>query len=106
LQFAEQLGRVVGTVQAKADGWLDPQTLQAQISSVRDAAAGLLTQISGVLPNTPTGSAKKVTRSRGPVDAPGKRHRKPAPRARGVKHSDERIAKLRVAASNRIRRKG
>jgi hypothetical protein len=37
--------------------------------------------------------------------APGKKHRKPAPTKRGVKHSDERIPKMRTAAAVRQRRK-
>ena len=45
--FAEQLGRIVGTVQAKAEGWLDRDALNAQISSVRDNASELLTQLGG-----------------------------------------------------------
>ena len=89
LQFAEQLGYVVGTVQGKADGWLDRKALQTQISSVRDAASDLLKHVAGS----------------DLAHAPGKRHRKPAPGLKGVKHSDERIAKLRVADANRQRRK-
>ena len=47
LAFAEQLGRIVGTVQAKAEGWLDRDTLNAQISTVRDSASALLDQLGG-----------------------------------------------------------
>jgi hypothetical protein len=36
-------------------------------------------------------------RSGGKVDAPGKKHRKPPANTRGVKHSDEMVAKLKVA---------
>lgn len=112
VQFAEQLGRIIGTVQAKADGWLDRRTLSAQISAIRDAAADLLEHVAGEDPNL--SSARQSTsapgadtrRSRGVVDAPGKKHRKPAPSARGAKHSDERIAKLRLASANRQRRSG
>ena len=118
VQCAEQLGRMIGTVQARADGWLDRKALEAQISSIRDAAADLLEQVADAAPRRAArksnarkssgrkGAAKSsvpkaVARSRGPVDAPGKRHRKPAPAARGVKKSDERIATLRTAAANR-----
>jgi hypothetical protein len=45
--FAEQLGRVVGTVQAKAEGWLDRDALNAQVAQVRDSAVELLEQLSG-----------------------------------------------------------
>ena len=47
LAFAEQLGRIVGTVQAKAEGWLDRDALNAQISTVRDSASALLDQLGG-----------------------------------------------------------
>ena len=45
--FAEQLGRMAGTFQAKADGWMDRETLNRQIASVRDGAADLLEQLAG-----------------------------------------------------------
>lgn len=39
--------------------------------------------------------------SRANVDAPGKRHRQPVPSDHGVKHSDERIAKVKAANERR-----
>jgi hypothetical protein len=42
LAFAEQVGRIVGTFQARAEGWMDRETLNNQIASVRDGAADLL----------------------------------------------------------------
>jgi len=35
------------------------------------------------------------------VDAPGKRHRRPPEPTRGIKHSDETIAKANAAARTR-----
>ena len=64
--FAEQLGRMVGTIQAKAEGWMDRETLNKQIVSVRDGAAHLLEQLA---------DATKAT----------KRHRPPCPRAEETK---------------------
>jgi len=43
-------------------------------------------------------------RSGGIVDAPGKKHRKPMPSTPGTKHSDTRIAKMKVM--NESRRRG
>ena len=43
--FAEQLGRIVGTVQARAEGWMDREALNKQIASVRDSASELLDQL-------------------------------------------------------------
>ena len=40
--FAEQLGGFVGTVQAKAEGWLDRSALTKEIGRIRDSAADLL----------------------------------------------------------------
>jgi hypothetical protein len=45
LALAEQVGRIAGTVQAKAEGWLDRNALSAQIASIRDSATDLLQQI-------------------------------------------------------------
>src|SRR4051812_26833977 len=47
ITFAEQLGRVVGTVQGKAEGWLDRDALSAQVAQVRDSAVELLEHLSG-----------------------------------------------------------
>jgi hypothetical protein len=47
LAFAEQIGRIYGTVQAKAEGWLDRDKLNAEIESIRDSATDLLAQIGG-----------------------------------------------------------
>jgi hypothetical protein len=106
VQLAEQLGRVIGTVQAKTDGWLDRKTLTTQIAGIRDAAADLLEHVAGGSSGETPVSSAPARRSRGAVDAPGKKHRKPAPSVRGAKHSDERVAKLRLANANRTRRSG
>jgi hypothetical protein len=106
MAFAEQLGRMVGTIQAKADGWLDADTLHAQIATIRDDAAHLLDQL--------TGGAKKATnrataaaaaarraggkgRSGGVVDAPGKKHRKTAPADPEAKTARSQAEKMRMA---------
>lgn len=105
MAFAEQLGRMVGTIQAKADGWLDGEALPKQIATIRDEAAHLLDQL--------TGSAKKATkkataaaasarqagkgRSGGGVDAPGKKHRKTPPTGPGVKTARSQADKMRMA---------
>ena len=47
LAFAEQVGRIAGTLQAKAEGWMERETLNRQIASVRDVAANLLEQLAG-----------------------------------------------------------
>jgi hypothetical protein len=109
--FAEQLGRLVGTVQAKADGWMDVPALQEQVTRIRDGAAGLLRQLGdagarGKAAAAATRKPQKPTmstagRSGGKVDAPGKKHRKPAASTPGVKHSNEMIAKGTAARQRR-----
>ena len=60
IAFAEQLGRIVGTVQAKAEGWMDREALNKQIASVRDSASELLEQLSGSVTSL-TNAASKAT---------------------------------------------
>jgi hypothetical protein len=111
VSFAEQLGRIAGTVQARADGWLDRQTLNDQLTRIRDGAADLLDHLGSgtasiaAAPAAPA-QKKKTGRSGGKVDAPGKTHRKPPPSARGTKHSDEMIPKGNAAQRMRHMRRG
>jgi hypothetical protein len=107
--FAEQLGRIVGTVQARTEGWMDREALQAQISSVRDSASALLEQLKTSVSNVtsgessepqraPVGAAaqKNRTRSRSKVAAPGKKHRKPMPKDSRAVAANARISTLRA----------
>lgn len=82
--LAEQLGWFLGTVQAKAEGWLDREALRKEVGRIRDSAVDLLDHV-----NRASAEARKAAAtpsvaptmraSRGAVDAPGKRHRKPPP---------------------------
>jgi hypothetical protein len=102
--FAEQLGRVVGTFQVKAEGWMDRETLNKQIASVRDGAADLLEQLAGRATKTSkkkpaARTARRGTKGRsgGVVDARGKKHRKPMPTDPGANIADSQAAKMRTA---------
>jgi hypothetical protein len=45
--FAEDLGRLLGTAQSKAEGWIGQrQTIARQLEQIRDTASGLLSQLS------------------------------------------------------------
>jgi hypothetical protein len=82
--FAEQLGVLIGTVQTKAEGWLDRTALTEEIGRIRDSAADLLAHVKGGYASQRNTASKPPAApapggSRGPVDAPGKRHRKPVP---------------------------
>ena len=123
--FAGQLGYLVGTIQSKAEGWLDREALSKEVARIRDSAAHLLDQMNreGQLqrkaaakrPTSPTptptptvspASAAPATRpSRGPVDAPGKRHRKPPPQESINKRMGEPTGKKmgQKSAQNRMR---
>jgi len=114
--FAEQLGRIAGTFQAKAEGWMDRDALTKQIASVRDGAAELLQQLAGGVTKASVRTAAAATpgktkgRSGGVVDAPGKKHRKPIPADPGANIADSQAAKMRMARTmvktNRRRGRG
>ena len=121
--FAEQLGRMVGTIQAKAEGWMDRETLNQQIVSVRDGAAHLLEQLADATKATkattaPAAGAARTEntrtenkgRSGGTVDAPGKRHRTPAQSDASANVARSQAEKLRTAKTmkktNRRRGRG
>jgi hypothetical protein len=104
LAFAEQLGRVVGTVQAKTEGWMDVAALKEELARVRDGAANLLQQLAE---RTPTVAEKPAVivaaprksrgRSGGVVDAPGKRHRPLMASDPDATRARSQTAKLREA---------
>jgi hypothetical protein len=108
--LAEQVGRIVGTVQAKAEGWFDRKALSDQFASVRDSAADMVRHLARAekVQSKPAraraADATPRSRSGGIVDAPGKKHRKAPPSTPGTKHSDTRIAKMKVV--NESRRRG
>jgi len=114
--FAEQLGRIAGTIQAKTEGWMNREKLHKQIASVRDGAAHLLEQLADAARaprDKPAGAATRggnKGRSGGVVDAPGKKHRKRAPTDPGANMADSQAAKMRTARTmektNRLRGRG
>ena len=115
--FAEQLGRLAGTFQAKAEGWMDREALKKQFASVRDEAAELLEHLAGGttkaskrVPATTASLGKTKGRSGGVVDAPGKKHRKPKRTDPGGNMADSQAAKMRTAKTmvktNRRRGRG
>lgn len=106
--FAEQVGRLIGTVESKSERLLDQKALSEQLTQIRDGATDLLNHLGSALasgraaakPQKPPRKAS-LGRSGGTVDAPGKTHRKTAKSARGAKHSDERISKVNAAKTLR-----
>ena len=115
LAFADQLGRIAGTVQAKSDGWLNRETLTRQIAGVRDGAAELLEHLGvGGTPGkkAPAKATPRKTKGRsgGVVDAPGKKRRKRLPADPDATVAASQAAKARQARTmvktNRHRGRG
>lgn len=117
LAFAEQLARIAGTVHARAEGWLNRETLTKQIAGVRDGAAELLeylaasaTAVSRRVPAVAPARGTTKGRSGGVVDAPGKKHRKPMAADPDANKAASQAAKMRAAKTmvktNRRRGRG
>ena len=93
-ELAEQLGTLVGTLQNKAEELIDREALAEELARLKKDASGLLDQLSSMASSmgARAANAKKSTGAksgsaanasdRGPVDAPGKRHRPPPPQER------------------------
>lgn len=108
--LAEQLGWFIGTVQAKADGWLDREALRKEMGRIRDGAAEILEHVNRASAAARTSAAtpavaSRARASRGAVDAPGKRHRKPPPQEPLDRRMGEPIGKQmgQKSAKNRMR---
>jgi hypothetical protein len=106
---------MVGTIQAKAEGWMDRETLNEQIAGVRDGAAHLLEQLAAATRAPKKKAAVAVARqgkgrSGDVVDAPGKKHRKQAPADPDATIARNQAAKMRTAMpmvkTNRRRGRG
>jgi len=111
LAYAGQLEWFVGKVQAKTPGWLDPTVLTKEIGRIQDSAADLLAHLNreDVLQRNTTAKRTAISasrRSRGPVDAPGKRHRKPLPPERMDRQLGEPRGKQMGQKSAKTGRRG
>lgn len=68
--LAEQLGWFLGTVQGKADGWLNSEKLRAEVVRIRDGAAQLLQHVDAAARSAVIQTAgKKPANKQGPVVA-------------------------------------
>lgn len=104
LAFASQLGWMAGTIQTKAEGWMDREKLNEQLASVRDGAARLLQQLAdsrkkatAAKPGSKPARQATSGRSGGVVDAPGKKRRPQAPSDPERQVARSQAAKLRLA---------
>ena len=98
--FAEDLGRLLGTARVKAEGWLDQRKAIAEhLTGLRDTANQLLTQL-GIGTSTST-SGRRPGRPRKPVADDGTSSvavsRKPKKRVMSAE------ARAKIAAAQRAR---
>jgi hypothetical protein len=77
LAFAEQVGRIAGTVQAKTEEWLDRDALNAQLSGIRESATELLQQMGATRANAAGKSGGETTSTNRSSSSAGRA--KPAP---------------------------
>jgi hypothetical protein len=90
--FAEDLGRLLGTARAKAEGWLGQrQNVAKQLEQIRDTAASLLTQLGDV-------TIRRRGRRPGP-QGPRKKAQGPRATASGASPRRKLSAKAREAIS-------
>jgi hypothetical protein len=104
LAFAEQLGRIAGTLQARTAGWMEGDALKKELTGIRDGAADLVHQMTSnesprAKRKTAGTSAPRGTqgRSGGIVDAPGKQHRRRLPADPDATRATSQSAKMRAA---------
>lgn len=84
--FAEELGRLLGTAEAKAKGWLGQREQIAKtLAGIRDTANGLLSQLG----EQATGVARAVARGRR-GRPPGSKNKTSPGRAKGSKRGPGR----------------
>src|SRR5258705_8202250 len=62
LALAEQLGRLIGTVESKAEGWSDQKTLNRQVEQIRDSASELLEHLGGAIESGRAATKPATTR--------------------------------------------
>jgi hypothetical protein len=100
--FAEDLGRLLGTAQAKAQGWLGQRKAIAKhLEDVRDSAAHLLSQLTGG--GTSGGGRRRGRTARAQGVRTGKRGSgRPAGAVR-KKRTMSAEARARIAAAQKAR---
>jgi hypothetical protein len=109
VEFAEDLGKLLGTAQAKAEGWMNQRKAVAdQLAQIRDTANRYLLQLTGTSKDgaapargarrgRPPGSVSKATgrgaRKRRPLSAEAREKIAAAQRARWAKQKSAKNAK-------------
>lgn len=108
MNYSETVGRLLGMAEGHAENLLDRARVAENLARIRDGASELLSHLGSASKESEKGkgagkpdAAQAKARSRGVVDAPGKKHRRPPPSVKGAKHSDQRIARANAAAAAR-----
>ena len=100
-EFAEDLGRVLGTARAKAEGWLGQrQNVAKQLEHIRDTAAELLNQLTGRKRGNQGGRPRKQAHGRRATASGAFPRRKLSAKARAAISRAQKLrwAKLRKEA--------
>lgn len=98
-EFAEDLGRLLGTARAKAAGWIGQrQAIAKHLEEIRDTATGLLTQLTGTVAE----QVKPLRRGRPPKESVVGALQ-PAPKSKKQRRKMSAEARERIAAAQRAR---
>ena len=95
VDFAEDLGRFLGTTQAKASAWMDQRTaLLEQLTKVRDTAVHYIEQLGGTAASA-LPRRRGMRRAKSPAGSPGGTVKK--------KRTMSAEARAKIAAAQRAR---
>lgn len=88
-EFAEDLGRILGTARNRADKWLEQrQTIAKNLEQIRDTAATLLNQLGHQAQAITRGRTRKAASAPAPV-APRKRRKLSAKARRAISEAQK-----------------
>src|SRR6478735_11875226 len=104
VDFAEDLGRLLGTAQAKASSWLDQRkSIAEQLTQIRDTANDYLQRLSGEATNV-AGAFKRGRRGRPPGSGKKVAYKAPSSAVRGKRKGGMSAeGRARVAAAQKAR---
>ena len=101
-RFAEDLGSILGTAQAKADSWLGQrQNIAKQLTQIRDEASSLLSKLGGGVTNIAVAVKRGRRRAAGRGKTAGLAKAGRPGRPKGHKVSAAARLKMSIAAKKR-----
>jgi len=97
-EFAADLGRLLGTARAKAEGWIGQrQTITQHLQDIRDTATQLLTQLTGAP------AVKKRGRPARSAASAGQGELQPAPPSKKQRRKMSAKARAAISAAQKAR---